>query len=72
MQYLTLKIQGQGHENPPKSNQVIYGPGPSVPPKMKETKKLFGSYRLNKSLRPMAAPTYEPVQKHKVNLGMPM
>ena len=34
--YLTLKIQGEGHdENPPKSNQVICGSGPSILPKIK-------------------------------------
>ena len=35
--YLTLKIQGQGHdENRPKSNQVIYRSGPTNMPKLKE------------------------------------
>ena len=35
--YLTLKIQGQGHnENLPKSNQVIYRSGPTIVPQMKE------------------------------------
>ena len=39
--YLTLKIQGQGHdENLPKSYQINYGSGPSIPPKMKETLKV--------------------------------
>ena len=34
--YLTLKILGQGHdENQPKSNQVIYGSGPTIMPEMK-------------------------------------
>ena len=41
IQYLTLKIQGQGHSlNQPKSFQVIYGSGPSIPPKMKEIWKV--------------------------------
>ena len=35
--YLTLKIQGQGHdEKRPKSNQVIYRSSPTILPKMKE------------------------------------
>ena len=39
---MTLKIQGQGHgENRPKSNQVIYRLGPSMPPKMKEIWKVI-------------------------------
>ena len=39
--YLTLKIQGQGHdENCPKSNQVIYRSGPIIVPKMKEIWKV--------------------------------
>ena len=34
--YLTLKIQGQGHNNNrPKSNQVIYRSGPTIVPKIK-------------------------------------
>ena len=41
IQYLTLKIQGQGHdENRPKSNQLIYRPGPTIVPKMKEIQKV--------------------------------
>ena len=39
--YLTLKIQGQGHdENRLKSNQVIYRSGPTTMPKMKVIQKL--------------------------------
>ena len=39
--YLTLKIQGQGHdENWLKSNQVIYRSGPTIVPKMKEIQKV--------------------------------
>ena len=39
--YLTLKIQGQEHnENRPKSNQIIYRPGPTILPKMKEIQKV--------------------------------
>ena len=39
--YLTLKIQGQGHdENRPKCNQVIYRSGPTIVPKMKEIQSL--------------------------------
>ena len=38
--YLTLKIQGQGHDkNWSKSNQVIYTSGPTTVPKMKEIQK---------------------------------
>ena len=41
MRYLTLKIQGQGHdENRPKSNQLIYRSGPTIVPKMKEIQKV--------------------------------
>ena len=44
--YLTLKIQGQSHdENRPKSNQVIYRSGPSILPKWQKSDKLFQSYR---------------------------
>ena len=39
--YLTLKIQGQGHdENRPKSNQLIYRSGPIIVLKMKENQKI--------------------------------
>ena len=39
--YLTLKIQGQGHDqNRSKSNQVIYRSGPSILPKLKEIWKV--------------------------------
>ena len=39
--YLTLKNLGQGRdENPPKSNQVICGSGPTIVPKMKEIQKV--------------------------------
>ena len=39
--YLTLKIQGQGHDkNRPKSNQVIYRSGPTIQVKMKEIQKI--------------------------------
>ena len=39
--YLTLKFQGQGHdENQPKSNQVIYGSGPTIMPKIKEIQQV--------------------------------
>ena len=39
--YLTLKIQGQGHnENWPKSNQAIYRWGPTIVTKMKEIQKV--------------------------------
>ena len=38
---LTLKIQGQGHDqNRPKSNQVIYRSEPTIVPKMKEIQKV--------------------------------
>ena len=48
--YLTLKNLGQGQDkNRPKSNQVIYRSGPRIVPKMKESKKLFKSYRVDKS-----------------------
>ena len=60
--YLTLESLGQGHgKNWPKSNQVIYRSGPSILPKMKESEKVFRSYRMSKSLR-LAA--YRLVQKH--------
>ena len=79
--YLTLKIVGQSHDdNRPKSNQVIYRSGTTQ--KWKKSKKLFKSYRVDKSLRPAVAPggsitsdglaaAYEPVQKHKVTPGKP-
>ena len=39
--YLTLKIQGQGHdENQPKCNQAIYRSGPTIMPKMKEIQRV--------------------------------
>ena len=39
--YLTLKIEGQGHdENRPKSNQAIYRSGPTIVPKLKEIPKV--------------------------------
>ena len=39
--YLTLNFQGEGHvENWPKSNEIIYRSGPSIPPKMKEIRKV--------------------------------
>ena len=42
IRYLTLKIQGQGHdENRPKSNQLIYRSGPTIVPKIKEIQKVF-------------------------------
>ena len=64
--YLTLKIQGQGHdESRPKSNQVIYGSGPRIRPKWRKSQKLFISYRVNSNLRPPAAVACETVQKHK-------
>ena len=41
IRYLTLKIQGQGHdENRPKSNQLIYRSGPTIMLKMKEIQKV--------------------------------
>ena len=41
IRYLTLKIQGQGHdENRPKSNQLIYRSGPTIILKMKEIQKV--------------------------------
>ena len=65
-----LENLGQGHdENRPKSNQVIYRSGPTIVPQVKEIKKKFKSYRVNKDLQPAAA--YEPVQKHKVTPGIP-
>ena len=68
--YLTLKIQGQGHdENRPKSNQVIYRSGPIIVPKMKEIQKDVQKLSRGQSLRPAAA--HEPVQKHKVTPGIP-
>ena len=40
--YLTMKIQGQGHdENRPKSNQVIYRSGSTIVPQMKEIQKVI-------------------------------
>ena len=37
-----------------------------------ESQKLLKSYRVNKNLQPpVAAAAYEPVQKHKVNPGIP-
>ena len=64
--YLTLKIQGQGHdENWPKSNQVIYGSGPTIMPKMKEIQKVVQKLFREQSVRPVErAAAYEPVQKH--------
>ena len=39
--YLTLEINGQGHDdNRPKSNQVIFRSAPSIPAKMKEIWKV--------------------------------
>ena len=36
-----LEKKGQGHdENHPKSNQLIYGSGPTIVPKMKEIQKV--------------------------------
>ena len=41
MPYLTLKIQGQGHdENRPKSTQVIYRLGPTIVSKIKKIQKV--------------------------------
>ena len=70
--YLSLKIEGQGHdENRPKSNQVMYRSGSLILPKneKKISKKLFRSYRTDKSLQ-LEAAAYEPVQKHKVTPGI--
>ena len=66
--YLTLKIQGQGHnEYRPKSNQVIYGSGTTIMPKMKEIQKVVQKLSREQSVRPVArAAAYEPVRKHKV------
>ena len=75
--YLTLKIQGQGHdENGPKSNQVMYRSGSTIGPKMKEIQKIVQKLsREQKSSAAAAAAepatAYEPVQKHKVNPGIP-
>ena len=43
------------------------GQGQPYCPKDINHKKMFGSYRVNKSLRSAAA--YEPVQKHKTTHG---
>ena len=45
--YLTLKIQGQGHdENRPTSmGQVIYGSGSAIVPKMKEIQTVVQKLR---------------------------
>ena len=60
-----MKIQGQGHdENRPKSNQEIYGSGPTILPQMKEIPKVVQKSSREQNLRPAAAAAYEPVQKH--------
>ena len=61
-----LEIESQGHGgNRPKSKQIFCRWGPSILPEMKEIKKVFQSYHVNKYLRTVAA-AYESVQKHKV------
>ena len=79
-----MKIQGQGHdENRPKFNQLIYRPGPTIVPKMKEIQEVVqklsrrqesaagggGGARGGGAGAPAAA--YEPVQEHKVTPGIP-
>ena len=49
--------------------------GPTIVPKMKKSKKLLKSHRVNKNLQPAVAAepaaAYELVQKHKVTPGIP-
>ena len=66
------------HPRTPKFGYIIWqtistGQGQQSCQKWKKSKKLFKSYRVNKNLRPVAAPAaaYESVQKHKVTPGIP-
>ena len=73
--YLTLKIQGQGHnENRPKSNQVIYWSGPTIVLKMKEILKVVQKLSREKESAAGAGASGAGIRtgtKHKVILAIP-